>query len=378
VQPEAHASASQVPSLADALYRALRPLLFRLDAERAHRLVLTGLAACESALARAHVAPQPWSHPLLQQQLWNLTFPNPIGLAAGFDKDGRAPHVWPLLGFGFAELGTVTAEAQPGNPPPRLFRLPADRAVINRLGFNNAGAVAVAGHLSRLRQSVAVTIPLGLNIGKSRRTPLDAAVEDYRQSLRPLFPLASYVVINVSSPNTPGLRDLQSETQLETLLAALGAENHILAQRHNHPPPPLLIKIAPDLPDEAFASIVRVARDGGAAGLVATNTTVARTGLRTAITESGGLSGVPLRDRATAVIRLLYRLADGALPIIGVGGVFTAEDAYAKIRAGASLVQLYTGMIFEGPRLAHRIARGLAACLQRDGRRLGDAVGVDA
>jgi len=359
------------------LYRFIRPLLFHLDAERVHNLVFSGLVFAERIVAR--YPPRPWSHPALVQRLWNVDFPNPIGLAAGFDKDARAPHVWPLLGFGFAELGTVTAHAQPGNPRPRLFRLPADGALINRLGFNNAGADAVAQQLARLQRTGAPCVPIGINIGKSRVTPLEQAAEDYVHSFRRLASFADYVVINVSSPNTPGLRDLQSEAQLRQLLAALASENTAWAQQQRRAPRPLLIKVAPDLSDEALASIVTVARAGGAAGLVATNTTICREGLTSPIDEAGGLSGVPLRERATAVVRTLFRLAGDTLPIIGVGGVFSAADAYAKIRAGASLVQLYTGMIYEGPQVAARIARGLVELLARDGcAHISDAIGKDA
>ncbi len=359
------------------LYRLIRPLLFRLDAERAHDLVFRGLLAAERVLAQR--ATRAWSHPTVAQRVWDLVFPNPVGLAAGFDKDARAPHVWPLLGFGFAELGTITAAAQPGNPRPRLFRLPRDRALINRLGFNNAGADAVAEHLARLRRVAPPSIPIGINIGKSRNTPLEQAAEDYAHSFRRLASLADYVVINVSSPNTPGLRDLQAEEHLRQLLAVLVSENAAWAQREQRQPRPLLIKVAPDLSDEALASIVAVAQNGGVAGLVATNTTLNRDGLLTPTTEAGGLSGAPLRERATAVVRTLFRLAGDTLPIIGVGGVFSAADAYAKIRAGATLVQTYTGMIYEGPRLAYRIARGLVELLARDGlAHIRDAIGKDA
>lgn len=358
------------------LYRALRPLLFRFDSERVHNLVFSGLVFAERLLARH--PPRPWSHPMLAQRLWNVDFPNPIGLAAGFDKDARAPHVWPLLGFGFAELGTITAHGQPGNPQPRLFRLPADRALINRLGFNNAGADAVARRLAQMQQATVPSIPIGINIGKSRVTPIEHAADDYVYSFRQLAPFATYVVLNVSSPNTPGLRDLQAEDELRHLLQVLVHENTTWAQQQHQPPRPLLIKVAPDLSDAALASIVAVARTGGAAGLVATNTTIRRDGLSTTTDEAGGLSGAPLRDRATAVVRTLHRLAGGALPVIGVGGVFTADDAYAKIRAGASLVQLYTGMIYEGPRVAHRIARGLVTLLARDGfTHIREAVGSE-
>jgi dihydroorotate dehydrogenase len=358
------------------LYRSLRPLLFRLDAERAHNLVFSGLVVADGIAARC--APRPWSPPVLAQRIWNIDFPNPIGLAAGFDKDARAPHVWPWLGFGFAELGTITAHAQPGNPRPRLFRLAADRALINRLGFNNAGAAAVAQRLARRQRGATPPMPIGINIGKSRSTPLEQAADDYVDSFRRLAAFADYVVINVSSPNTPGLRDLQAEEQLRQLLAALASANTAWAQQQRRAPRPLLIKVAPDLSDEALASIVTVARAGGAAGLVATNTTIGRDGLTIPAGEAGGLSGAPLRERATAVVRTLFRLAGGTLPIIGVGGIFSAADAYAKIRAGASLVQLYTGMIYEGPRVAHRIARGLVELLARDGvAHISDAVGKD-
>ena len=360
------------------MYPLIRPLLFRFPPERAHDLIFRGLVACESVLARTR-APHAWTHPALEQHVWGLTFPNPVGLAAGFDKDARAPHVWPLLGFGFAELGTITAHAQPGNPLPRLFRLPADRALLNRLGFNNRGADAVARRLRDLLRAAPSRIPLGINIGKSRLTAIDDAADDYVRSFRLLAPLASYMVINVSSPNTPGLRDLQSEEHLAALLTALTHENAVLAQAQRRPTVPLLIKVAPDLADEALPQIVRVAQTGGAAGLVATNTTIRRDGLRSPMDEAGGLSGLPLRERATDVIRRLRQLAGPALPIIGVGGIFSAADAYAKIRAGASLVQLYTGMIYEGPRLASHVARGLVELLHRDGfTHISDAVGTDA
>jgi dihydroorotate dehydrogenase len=360
------------------LYHALRPLLFRFEPERAHDLVFSGLAAYQRVLAR-RFPPRPWTHPAVTQRVWNISFPNPVGLAAGFDKDARAPHVWPLLGFGFAEVGTITAEAQPGNPRPRIFRLPRDRALINRLGFNNSGATAVALRLAQLQSVRRPTIPLGINIGKSRTASLEQAVEDYLRSFRQLFVFADYVVINVSSPNTPGLRELQTEQRLAALLGALATENDTLARTHQQVPRPLLVKVAPDLADEALPGIVEVARRGGASGFVATNTTIQRQGVTTHIEEAGGLSGAPLRQRATAVIRTLHRLAGPELPIIGVGGIFTAADAYAKIRAGASLVQIYTGMIFEGPRLARRIACGLADLLRRDGlTHLRDAVGKDA
>ncbi len=360
------------------LYRVLRFLLFRLEPERAHNAVMACLAVCERTFARRW-PPRPWTDPALVQTLWNVRFPNPVGLAAGFDKDARAPHVWPLLGFGFAELGTITAEPQPGNPRPRIFRLPRDRALINRLGFNNAGAQAVSRRLIRLQQVRRAAIPLGINIGKSRIVVLERAGEDYLRSFRELFLCADYFVINVSSPNTPGVRDLQSEEHLASLLPALARHNEVLARTHQQPPRPILIKLAPDLADEALPGIVAAARSGGAAGFVATNTTIQRVGLTTPTDEAGGLSGLPLRDRSTAMIRLLHRLAGPEMPIIGVGGIFSAADAYAKIRAGAALVQLYTGMIYEGPRLAYRVAHGLLDLLRQDGlKHISEAVGKDA
>ncbi len=361
-------------------YAALvRPLLFRLDPERAHDVTWRAVVALERVLAHRHHPKPVCTHPALAQELWGLSFPNPVGLAAGFDKDARAPHVWEALGFGFAELGTITAHEQPGNPRPRLFRLAADRAVINRFGFNNSGASAVAERLHTLQRHARPRIPIGINIGKSRVTPLEDAPQDYAQSLRALFSFASYFAVNVSSPNTPGLRDLQGEASLSALLAALREENERHATALGLPPRPLLVKVAPDLADEDLARIVAVAVAQGAAGLVATNTTVSRAGLRQPSTESGGLSGAPLRARATAVVRTLHGLAGSRLPIIGVGGIFSARDAYEKIRAGASLVQVYTGLLYEGPLLARRIARGLVPLLQRDGfAHLRDAVGVDA
>jgi dihydroorotate dehydrogenase len=358
------------------LYHLIRPLLFRFDAERAHDAVFRVLGVLESVLVRTGYAPRPWTHPRLAQRLWGIDFPNPVGLAAGLDKNARAPHVWPLCGFGSAELGTVTAHAQPGNPKPRLFRVPRDRALINRMGFNNDGAAAVARRLGVLTGHRPSAIPIGINLGKSRVTALDDAVSDYVASFRAAFPFASYVVINVSSPNTPGLRDLQAAEHLAALLAALTAENTALACAGGTVPRPLLVKLAPDLSDEGLADVVRVARAGRAAGLIATNTTVTRSGLTTACDEAGGLSGAPLRARALAVVGTLHRLAGADLPIVGVGGIASAADAYAMIRAGASLVQLYTGLIYDGPRLPVRIARGLVDLLRRDGfAHVSEAVG---
>lgn len=323
----------------------------------------------------------------LQQSLWGINFPNPVGLAAGFDKDGVAAGIWHLLGFGFAELGTVTLHPQPGNPQPRLFRLKADQAILNRMGFNNQGAAALAvGLQNRLWRGVKgeslqrCPIPLGINLGKSKVTPLAEAVSDYVGSFQVLQGLGDYFVVNVSSPNTPGLRQLQDADQLAPILAALRCENQ--GQK------PMLIKIAPDLEWEAISQVIELAQRYQLAGIIATNTTIRREGLQTGMLpqtgksvmeEAGGISGVPLRSRSTEVIRFIYRQTQGQLPIIGVGGIFTAADAWEKITAGASLVQLYTGWIYEGPWGIRRILSGLLDKLEERGfSTVAEAVGTES
>lgn len=318
--------------------------------------------------------------PCLEQNLWGLSFKNPIGLAAGFDKDGVAAGVWSNFGFGSAELGTVTLQAQPGNPRPRLFRLPLDQAAINRMGFNNQGAAQMAVKLEQSRQRHPWKIPIGVNLGKSKVTPLDQAVEDYLGSFRLLKNLGDYFVVNVSSPNTPGLRSLQTANQLGLILDALQQEN----QAHK----PLLVKIAPDLEWEEIAAILAIAQAHHLSGIIATNTTIRREGLKTQTIQStgnsvneeaGGLSGAPLRQRSTDVIQFIWQRTQGQLPIIGVGGIFTAEDAWEKITAGASLLQVYTGWIYEGPWMVRRILAGLQHKLEHQGLpTLTDAVGCQA
>jgi dihydroorotate dehydrogenase len=356
------------------LYPFLRPFFFSLDPEQAHYLVLDALKLLQASL----VAPMlPPSDPRLSQELWGLRFPNPVGLAAGYDKNAQVPLAWPALGFGFAELGTVTAKAQAGNPKPRIFRLEKDAALINRLGFNNEGAAAIAQRLTKLLPpSRPHPIPLGFNLGKSRVTPLEEAVDDYVESCERLFPFADYIVVNVSSPNTPDLRKLQESEHLRRLLEALLATNHRLAGQAQVQPKPVLVKIAPDLLDEEVTEIARVSQAAGVSGLIATNTTIARPTLRSPLQEEGGLSGRPLAKRALEVLRVLFRAVEGKLPLIGVGGIFSAEDAYARIRAGASLVQIYTGLIYEGPLLPRRIVRGLLNILGEEGLgHLREAVG---
>jgi dihydroorotate dehydrogenase len=314
----------------------------------------------------------------LEQTLFGCRFRNPVGLAAGFDKNAVAAGIWHLFGFGFAEVGTVTWHAQPGNPKPRLFRLAAERAALNRMGFNNNGALAACRTLERQALPPAGQRPavLGINLGKSKITPLEQAPDDYASSLELLAPLADYAVINVSSPNTPGLRELQDDAQLRRLVERL---------RRLPACPPLLVKIAPDLEDEAIDAIARLAYEEGLAGVIAVNTSLNRLGLeqrriaqtgRTLAEEAGGLSGAPLRARALEVLRRLRAVAGPGLPLIGVGGIDSPESAWERISAGASLIQLYTGWIYEGPQLVPAILEGLVQQLDRHGfRTISEAVG---
>lgn len=357
------------------LYSLLRPFLFAVESERTHHLTIDALKVLQATTPLL----SPPSDARLSQRLWGLPFPNPVGLAAGYDKNAAVPLAWPALGFGFAELGTITAKAQPGNPKPRIFRLEQDAALINRMGFNNDGAVAVVQRLTRILPPPQLhPIPLGFNIGKSKVTPLEEAADDYVESLERLFPFADYLVINVSSPNTPELRKLQEPDRLGRLLDTLQVRSQQLAAQANRPPTPLLVKIAPDLTDAEVVEVARVALAVGVSGLIATNTTLARSGLRSTINEEGGLSGKPLASRATEVLRILFRTVESKIPLIGVGGIFSAEDAYARIRAGASLVQLYTGLIYQGPLLPRRIVHGLSRLLTRDNLpHLHNAIGKD-
>ncbi|MTJ16224.1 MULTISPECIES: quinone-dependent dihydroorotate dehydrogenase [unclassified Dolichospermum] len=319
--------------------------------------------------------------PRLEQTILGMKFPNPLGLAAGFDKDGIAANIWHNFGFGFAELGTVTYHPQPGNPPPRLFRLPLDQAALNRMGFNNAGAVAMAARLTEAKQHLIYPIPpipIGINLGKSKITSLELAAQDYLESFRLLKDLGDYFVVNVSSPNTPGLRSLQDATMLSQILDMLQQEN--TARK------PIFVKIAPDLEWEAISDIIALVKTYRIAGLIATNTTISREGLKTQIIEktgkspqeeAGGISGKPVRDRSTEVIRFIYQQTQGQMPIIGVGGIFTAEDAWEKITAGACLIQTYTGWIYEGPIMVRRILVGLLTKLEESGlTSISQAIGI--
>lgn len=351
--------------------RVIRPLMFRLDPEHAHTVAIGALTALArvppaGALAERRLRVD---DPRLRQTLWGLDFPNPVGLAAGFDKQAHAVAAWADLGFGFAEVGTITGEPQPGNPKPRIFRLPDDQAVINRLGFNSDGADAVAARLKDWEETGrAHRIPLGINIGKTRAAT-DAAA-DYVHTFVRVARYADYVALNVSSPNTPGLRDLQERTALEQLVTRVTAANRAYGT-------PILVKIAPDLDPGALEAIVGIARDHAVSGLIVGNTTLSRDGLTSPLAaEEGGLSGAPLRDRADDVLRRVHTLA-GGMPIIGVGGIFGAHDAWRKILAGASLVQIYTGFVYEGPGLARRINRDLLTLMNQAGvATLADAVGA--
>lgn len=362
-------------------YRLLRSSLFALPPEAAHRAATTALnAALSTSAARsASRAVLEVRDPTLVTECFGVRFPNPVGLAAGFDKSGGSFNSLGALGFGFIEIGTVTAHPQRGNPAPRLFRLPADRALLNRMGFNNPGAEAVASRLA----SAQIEPVLGINLGKSKVTPLEEATADYLRSLERLEPYARYVVVNVSSPNTPGLRQLQDAAPLRELLRALRSRAAELAQKRGAPPAPILLKIAPDLTDPQVEEVAGIAREEGIAGVIATNTTLSRDGLVTPAREveplgAGGISGAPVHQRALNVIARVHRSTGGHLPVVGVGGIFSAEDAWRAIRAGASLVQLYTGFVYGGPAVVRDINRGLVALLRREGfTSVAEAVGAD-
>jgi dihydroorotate dehydrogenase len=297
-------------------------------------------------------------HPALPRELLGLSFANPVGLAAGFDKDGKHFEAMAALGFGFIEIGTVTPRPQAGNPQPRLFRLPQDEALINRMGFNNEGVEALAARLQHHRPPGLI---VGGNIGKNKDTPNERASEDYAYCFEALYPYVDYFVVNVSSPNTPNLRELQDKEPLRRLLAELQALNQQKPQ-----PRPILLKIAPDLSEQQLDDILDIVRTTQIAGVIATNTTISREGLRAspariAAIGAGGLSGQPVKQRATEVIRYLHQKSGGELFIVGVGGIASPEDALEKLAAGAALVQIYTGLIYEGPGLVRRINRALAA-----------------
>jgi dihydroorotate dehydrogenase len=400
-------------------YRSLiRPVLFTQDSEKIHDRTLQALGCAARHPLLTRLAAALYAAPRLPVEILGLKFPNPVGLAAGLDKLAQALPVWPALGFGFSELGAVTWHPQPGNPLPRLFRAIPDRALVNSMGFNNPGAEALAAALAQWRQAgLWPSHPVGINLGKSKITPLAEAAGDYANSFRLLRPHADFFVVNVSSPNTPNLRQLQDKSALDDILAALqeiqksppspaeasspeaksrkqkaeippkpqsALSSVALAKEEIRPPspglrragnpqfhPPILVKVAPDLSFSALDEILELAGPRQIAGIVATNTTLARPETsdekcKTAYAAAGGLSGQPLRARSTEIVRHLHRQTRGALPIIGVGGIFDAADAWEKITAGASLVQIYTGMIYQGPSINREIVRGLSRRLAQN------------
>ncbi|MCF8604821.1 quinone-dependent dihydroorotate dehydrogenase [Gordonia sp. HY442] len=355
-------------------YPTLRKLMFLIPPERIHRIIARSISVAgrlplvRTLLSRMFSA----TDPTLRSTVFGVDFPAPIGLAAGFDKSAECVNAWGQLGFGYAEIGTITGQAQPGNPGPRLFRLPADRALINRMGFNNPGAAAAAGRLSHDRPGP-VRAPIGANIGKTKVVPLDGAVDDYRLSARLLGPLADFVVVNVSSPNTPGLRDLQAVESLRPVLAAVLEVASV----------PVLVKIAPDLSDDDVDAVADLAVELGLAGIVATNTTIGRGGLATPRADvdamgAGGLSGPPVADRSLEVLRRLYARVGGRLALISVGGIETVDQAWERIRAGADLLQVYTGFIYGGPVWLRELHDGIADRLRSHGfSSLSEAVGSE-
>ncbi len=343
------------------MYKLIRPALFCIDAERAHALAI-------AALKRKPVpAPATMAGGKLEARIAGLTFPNPVGMAAGFDKDGEVPDAVLGLGFGFAEVGSITPLPQQGNPRPRLFRLREDRAVINRMGFNNGGALDAIQRFEARRGTPGI---VGINIGANKDS--EDRIADYARMAVAMAPFASYLAVNISSPNTPGLRALQDEASLTGLLDV------VIASRGENGPP-VFLKVAPDLEPADIDAIARIAIEKQLGALIVSNTTISRPPLKSAhANETGGLSGAPLRDLAQQRLRDFYKATGGAMPLIGVGGIASADDAWARIRAGASLVQLYSAMVYEGPGIARRIARGLIQLMDRDGfTSIAEAVGTE-
>ncbi len=339
------------------MYTFLRKILFRINPETVHHLVMSMMKIAYT------IAPVRWlmrqmfvvKDKRLEKTLWGITFPNPVGLAAGFDKDAHYTDALACLGFGFVEIGTVTPRPQPGNDKPRLFRLPKDKALINRMGFNNGGSKAAAERLKRRKEILII----GGNIGKNKITANEDALSDYIAAFKDLYEVVDYFVVNVSSPNTPGLRELQDKAPLMAILNSLNHLNHKLGK-----PKPLLLKIAPDLSNAQLDDIIDIVQATKIQGIVATNTTIDRSGLITSTQEvetigAGGLSGYPLRERATEVIHYIHQKSKGTIPIMAAGGIFTAADAKEKLEAGASLIQVYTGFIYEGPTITKNICKGL-------------------
>ncbi|MFC7114151.1 quinone-dependent dihydroorotate dehydrogenase [Natronoarchaeum sp. GCM10025703] len=348
------------------VYSLAKPIFFKLPPETAHNLVHTGLKIAQNTPVERAVANRyAVESDRLTVDLWDLEFPTPVGVAAGFDKNAEVPSMLSALGFGHVEIGGVTAEKQPGNPRPRMFRLPEDEALINRMGFNNDGADEIGEQMRRLELP---DVPIGVNIGKSKSTPLEEAADDYAYTYERVAEHGDYFVVNVSSPNTPGLRELQNREHLERILGRLKEQGAY----------PLLVKLSPDLPESSIEDALAVVDDLDLDGIIAINTTTERAETLTNpnAAEEGGLSGKPIEQRGTRTVQFVAERTD--VPVIGVGGISSAEGAYEKIRAGASVVQLYTGLVYEGPGIARKINEGLLDLLDRDGfDSVEDAVGVD-
>jgi len=357
----------------------LKPVFFKMDPEIAHHLVIDGMRIAGKIPGTTAVMNSMYGvkeHSQLALDLLGIHFHNPVGLAAGLDKNGVATAGFSNIGFGFIEVGTVTPKAQPGNESPRLFRLPPDDALINRMGFNNDGAEALLANLKARKQH---KIPVAVNIGKNKLTPNELAHEDYRACIKTLYDEADFFVVNISSPNTQGLRDLQHGDELANLLAHVCEEMNIQSKQRHSAKKPIFVKIAPDMTEDELVHTVETIKNSEISGIIATNTTLSREGLsHPNKVETGGMSGKPLTERATEVIRTVYRLTEGKLPIIGSGGIFTAEDAYNKIRAGATLVEIYTALIYKGPGVLRSINKGLLELLKKDGFvNISEAIGAD-
>lgn len=342
--------------------KIIRPIFFKMPAETAHEIGLETLqTVLSSEIAQNFFAERFAGESFGELSRFNLSFKNPLGIAAGFDKNGKVVNQLAALGFGFIEVGTVTFNPQKGNEKPRLFRLPEDKALINRLGFNNEGTAKVVERLKQINPKCV----LGVNIGKNKDVPNEAAIENYLASFDLAFDVADYIAVNVSSPNTPNLRELQKAENLEDLLSELQKRNAELSSENKNKP--LLVKIAPDLSETEIEAVVDIALKLNLAGIIATNTTIKRENLKTSINEVGGLSGKPLQNKSNEVIKKIYKFSNGKLPIIGVGGIFTAEDAFAKIASGACLAQAYTGFVYQGISFARDINSGLKKILKEKG-----------
>ncbi|MFD2613228.1 quinone-dependent dihydroorotate dehydrogenase [Paenibacillus gansuensis] len=356
-----------------------KPVLFRMDPEKAHHLIVNGMrrtAGWPGMLPLLESMYGVKETPELSMDLWGLHFPNVIGLAAGLDKNGEAVPGFSSIGFGFAEVGTITPVAQAGNEKPRLFRLPEDEGLINRMGFNNVGAETMALHLQKVSKR---SIPIAVNIGKNKNTPNEEAESDYRKCIRALYRHGDFFVVNISSPNTPDLRSLQHGQELKSLLAAVTDEMLIQHATAGGKVKPVLVKIAPDLNDHELEMITDTISKSGVSGIIATNTTLDREGLKHRhAKEAGGLSGRPLFEKSTAMVKKIYKQTGGKLPIIGSGGIFNAQDAYDKIKAGASMIEIYTALIYKGPGINREIHAGLRELLRRDGfKHISEAVGTE-